>query len=266
MTMKILAIMGSPHKGNSLEITERIEERLRQFGDVEFDYVHLKDVDLQPCRGCFACFIKGEERCPLKDDAAQIRRQIEEADGIILVSPVYAMHVSYLMKRFIDRFAYNLHRPRYFGKYALVVAVTGNIGLGETLTYLKNIATGWGFDCVDQLGYLAAPKNTPLRTIAQRKDRTETAVRRFYAAIKEQKPKKLSFTDHLGFRIMQASYARLEEMSPTDYRHWNERGWLDVRTPYFHDNARGNLAMDLVARFIGWMMGRQIDRAMAKTA
>ena len=37
---KILAIMGSPHKGNSLQATQRIEESLARFGDVEFDYVH----------------------------------------------------------------------------------------------------------------------------------------------------------------------------------------------------------------------------------
>jgi len=40
-SIKILAIVGSPHKGNSLEKTQGIESRLRQFGDVEFEYVHL---------------------------------------------------------------------------------------------------------------------------------------------------------------------------------------------------------------------------------
>ena len=36
--VKILAIMGSPHKGNSLEFTQRIEEQLQQLGDVAFEY------------------------------------------------------------------------------------------------------------------------------------------------------------------------------------------------------------------------------------
>jgi NAD(P)H-dependent FMN reductase len=263
--MKILAIMGSPHRGNSLEITQRIEGKLTELGDVDFEYVHLKDVDLQPCKGCFVCFIQGEERCPLKDDMEAIRQKIDAADGVIFVTPVYSMHVSYLMKQFIDRFAYNLHRPRYFGKYALAVAVTGNIGLKPALKYLRDIADGIGFDCVDQLGYLAAPKNTPLRTIANRKDRTDEVVLKFYRAIAEKRPRKLTFTDHLGFRLMQAAYARLETMSPTDYQHWKERGWLDPETPYFHDNVRRNVLMDLVARLAGWMTGRQIDKALAKS-
>jgi multimeric flavodoxin WrbA len=266
MTIKVLAIMGSPHNGNSLEITQRIEGKLVGLGDVDFEYIHLKDIDLQPCKGCFVCFIKGEDRCPLKDDIEMIRQKVDEADGVIFVSPVYAMHVSYLMKQFIDRFAYNLHRPRYFGKYALAVAVTGNVGMGPTLKYLMDIAGGLGFDCVDQLGYLAAPKNTPLRTIATRKDRTDEVVERFYRAMVEQRPRVLSFTDHLGFRLMQAAYGRLETMSPTDYQYWKEKGWLEKETRYFHDNVRRNGFMDLIARFAGWMTGRQIDKAMAGMA
>ena len=262
--VNILAITGSPHKGNSLDITQRIQTKLESFGDVEFDIVHLKDVDLQPCKGCFVCFIKGEDRCPLKDDMETIRQKMDQADGVIFVTPVYSMHVSYLMKQFIDRFAYNLHRPRYAGKYALAVAVTGNIGLGPTLKYLKDIANGMGFDCVDQLGYLAAPRNTPLRTISTRKDRTDEVVRKFYRAIVEKRPRKLTLMDHLGFRLMQASYARLETMSPTDYKHWKEKGWLEKDARYFHDNVKQNVFMDLIARFIGWMTGRQIDKALTK--
>jgi multimeric flavodoxin WrbA len=264
--MKILAIMGSPHKGNSLEITQRIEDKLAQFGDVEFEYVHLKDIDLQPCKGCFACFIHGEHRCPLKDDGAQIRQKLEAADGVIFVTPVYSMHVSYLLKQFIDRFSYNLHRPRFHGKYALAVAVTGNVGLDETLKYLNGIICGWGFDCVDQLGYRAAPKNTPMRTISSGKDRTGEVVIKFYSAIRERKPRKLTFADHVSYRIMQTVYEKLETMSPTDYAHWKERGWLDKDTPYFYANVKRNIFLDLLARFAGWMTGRQIDKAMAKAA
>ena len=43
--IKVVAIMGSPHKGNSLEVTQRIERRLAQQGDVQFDYIHLKDLE-----------------------------------------------------------------------------------------------------------------------------------------------------------------------------------------------------------------------------
>ena len=262
--MKIVAIMGSPHKGNSLQVTQRIEEQLLQYGDVEFEYVHLKDVNLAPCKGCFVCFIKGEERCPVKDDKERIAQMIEESDGVIFVSPVYSMHVSYLMKGFIDRFACTFHRPRYFGKYALTVAVAGNIGHKETLEYLSAVAYQWGFEVVDELGYRMVPKNTPMRIIARQKDNTDEAVARFYAAIKEKRPKRLTFKDCITFRLMQASYARLETMSPLDYRYWKEKGWLEPETVFFHDNVQANVVKDWVGRSVGWFTGTQIDRAMAQ--
>jgi multimeric flavodoxin WrbA len=264
--MKILAIMGSPHKGNSLEVTQRIEDKLARFGDVEFDYVHLRRVELKPCLGCFACFIRGEERCPVKDDKGMIAQKIEEADGVVFVSPVYSMHVSYLFKGFVDRFACTFHRPCYWGKYALTVAVAGNIGLKETSKYLGDVARAWGFEVVDELGYRMAPKRTPMRAIATQKDRTDEVVHEFYAAIKGKRPQKLTFKDHFTFRIMQASYSRLETMSPTDYRYWKDKGWLESETVYFHDNVKANWLFDRATRVMGWMTGRQIDRAVAQSA
>jgi hypothetical protein len=79
--VKILAIMGSPHKGNSLEFTQRIEEKLQQLGDVDFEYVHLKDVDLEPCKGCFTCFIKGEDRCPPRTTERRLLRRSRRQTG-----------------------------------------------------------------------------------------------------------------------------------------------------------------------------------------
>lgn len=264
--MKILAILGSPHKGNSLQATQRIEEKLGRFGDVEFDYVHLKDVNLEPCKGCFVCFMKGAERCPVKDDKGMIAQKIKEADGVIFVSPVYSMHVSYLFKQFVDRFSCVFHRPCYWGKYALTVAVAGNVGLKETNKYLKDVAMAWGFEVVDGLGYRMAPKNTTMREIAARKDRTDDVVERFYSAIKENKPRRLTFRDHFTFQIMRTSYARLESMSPTDYGYWKEKGWLEPGAVYFHNNVQANWLFDRVTRAMGWMTGRQIDSAIAKSS
>ncbi|MGD9147773.1 MAG: hypothetical protein PVI80_19565, partial [Anaerolineae bacterium] len=118
---------------------------------------------------------------------------------------------------------------------------------------------------VGELGYRAAPRNTTMRAIANGKDRTDEVVEQFHAAIAEQKPTKLTFKDHLAFRLMQASYARLETMSPTDHRYWKEQGWLDRKAAYFHANVRGSVVKDWIARGAGWMTGRQIDRTLADT-
>lgn len=262
--MKILAIMGSPHNGNTLEITQRVEDKLKQLGAVEFEYIHLKDADLKPCKGCFTCFTRGEEYCPLKDDKEKIFRKIEEADGVIFVTPVYSVHVSYLLKIFIDRFAFNFHRPRWFGKYAITLAATAGIGLEETLKYLKMLAVGWGFEFVDQIGLTIPPKNTPMRSLIRKNDRTEEVVRKFYRAIKEKRPRRLTLSDHINFRLMRVIYSKMETMSPTDYQYFKKKGWLRKDAKYFCDNVKRNILEDLIARCIAWVAGHQIDKAIAE--
>ncbi|HOI12433.1 MAG TPA: flavodoxin family protein [Methanoculleus sp.] len=104
--MKILVIMGSPRKGNTYQAAQRIEEVMRSLGDVEFEYLMLRDVGLEPCRGCLTCFTWGEERCPVRDDAPAVGQKLSDADGVIFASPVYGLAVTGLMKTFIDRFSY----------------------------------------------------------------------------------------------------------------------------------------------------------------
>ena len=118
--MKILAIMGSPRKGNTYRAVQRIEENMKAMGEVEFEYLWLKDAGLADCKGCTVCFLKGEQRCPLKDGRKAIEQKMLSVDGVIFASPNYASNVSGLMKTFIDRFAYAGHRPRFYGQYALM--------------------------------------------------------------------------------------------------------------------------------------------------
>jgi len=80
--MKIRAIMGSPKgKGSGYSIVKMIEDRMKTIGDVEFEYLFLKDTNLKLCTGCYTCISKGEDKCPLKDDRAAIEQKLLAADG-----------------------------------------------------------------------------------------------------------------------------------------------------------------------------------------
>ena len=75
--MKVLAIMGSPRKkGNTYKVVQEIEQRMRELGNVEFEYLFLRDANLEPCRGCDNCQPKGEDLCPIDDDREKIEEQI----------------------------------------------------------------------------------------------------------------------------------------------------------------------------------------------
>lgn len=84
-----------------------------------------------------------------------IREEMLNADGLIFVSPVYAHQVTALMKNFIDRFAYVLHRPCFLDKAALIISTTELTGLEDVLDYLEFAARLWGFHVVHKLGIIA---------------------------------------------------------------------------------------------------------------
>lgn len=263
-SMKVVAIQGSPHRGNTYDRVEKLGEILTGLGDVEFEHLALKDVDLKPCQGCFLCFIRGEESCPLKDDRAMIEQKLTRADAVVFASPVYSMHVSYLLKRFVDRLAYTFHRPRYFDKFAVGLGVTAGIGLTEALEYIKMFAGAWGFEYAGELRYVDPPRNSNLPRFAEEKDHTHKVARRLYHLMKTKPPRKLTRTDHLCFHVMRAVYGRMEKYSPTDYAYWKNQGWLEPGIRYFTSHARAGPVKSLYARCIAWLTGRAMDRQAAK--
>ena len=100
--MKVVGISGSSRKnGNTAIIIKTIFEELSKVG-IETELIQLADIDIQPCRACFAC--KGKRNCVFKSDGfSDVFNRMVDADGIILGSPVYSADVSSKMKAFLDR-------------------------------------------------------------------------------------------------------------------------------------------------------------------
>lgn len=225
--MKVLAIMGSPRRnGTGTEVVRAIERRLNARG-VEVETIHLADLDLRSCRGCFNCIRVGEDRCPLRVDVVAIERRIESADGIILVSPGYVQNVSGLMKNFIDRMAYTNHRPRFFGKQMMIVA-NGGAGLDKTMDALR-IAIG-GPEVVSELAYLQLPWPTRPQARVRRERALEREVDRFLEAMvkKDMRP---SFSNYMRFRFFKGASEEVKEWLPADYEFYKDLGeyYYDVK-------------------------------------
>jgi len=262
--MKVVAIQASPHRGNTYDRVERFGEALAALGDVEFEHIALAEYDISPCRGCFICFMKGEAACPIQDDRAAIEEKLASADAVVFATPVHSMHVSTLMKTFVDRLAYTFHRPRYFGKYAVGLAVTGGVGLKETLGYVKMFSGAWGFEYVGELQYTDPPRNTTMPRFINSRDRAEEVAKKLHGLMRSKPPRRLSVDDHLTFHAMRAVYSRLERFSPTDYAYWSGQGWLEPGRSYFTGHARGGFIKSIYPRLVAWIMGRSIDRGLAK--
>jgi multimeric flavodoxin WrbA len=261
-TMKVVAIEGSPHRGNTHARVQQFGDVLCTMGNIEFEHLPLRELEIRPCRGCFVCFLEGEESCPLNDDVATLRDKIEEADATVFATPVYSMHVSYLMKQFVDRFAYTFHRPRYFDKYAVGLAVSGGVGLKEALGYVEMFSGAWGFDYVSGLRYADPPRGSGFPRFAREKDRTREVARRVHYLLMNRPLRRLRRDDYMFFHIMRAVYNRMEPFSPTDYDYWKRMGWLEPGTRYFTPRVKTNALLSLYPRLVAWLMGRAIDRQL----
>lgn len=107
--MKILAFNGSPRKKwNTATLLSRALEGAASQG-AETQLIHLYDLNFKGCISCFSCKMRGGKsygKCAVKDDLTPILAQVEEADAIILGSPVYLGTVSGEMHSFMERLMY----------------------------------------------------------------------------------------------------------------------------------------------------------------
>lgn len=105
--MKVLAINGSPRKkGNTYHALQVMKDTLKNQG-VEVEIFHLGSKPIRGCTACDVCGQKQNKECVFSDDIVNEGiKKMEEADGIILGSPVHFSAMSGAMKSFLDRAFY----------------------------------------------------------------------------------------------------------------------------------------------------------------
>lgn len=107
--MKVLAFNGSARKNwNTATLLEKaLEGAASQGADTEL--IHLYDLRYTGCKSCFACKTKDGKsygRCAAQDDLTPILAKVEDADALILGSPIYYGTISGEMKSFMERLAF----------------------------------------------------------------------------------------------------------------------------------------------------------------
>ncbi len=258
--MKIIVIMGSPRKGNTLRACEEFKKHLQEICPAEFEYVWLKDARIEPCTGCFVCFPLGEERCPHRgDDIAVIEQKMLDADGVIFATPVYSWNVSGQMKMFIDRISYIGHRPRFFQKKAFCLVTTGIMGADDVLKYLQTTAWAWGFEPAGTVGLITPngiipPDRTDLNNRLLKK-----AAKTFAAALLRTTPIRPGIMDVIHFYAMRGNFSQIETISPADYQYWKSRGWLSPGATWFLD-----VPLNPLYRVLGRIVEMNAARAFRK--
>lgn len=103
--MKMTVITGSPHKaGTSSLLADRFIEGAEKAGHTVFRFDAAFE-DVHPCIGCDRCEMNGP--CIYKDGMDELHPQLEAADLVALVTPLYFWGMSAQLKAVVDRFYSN---------------------------------------------------------------------------------------------------------------------------------------------------------------
>ena len=99
--MKVLMLNGSPRKdGNTSIALKEMEQTFAKEG-IETETVQVGNKNI---RGCIACnFCKDNGRCVFDDAVNQLAPKFEEADGLVIASPVYYASANATLIACLDR-------------------------------------------------------------------------------------------------------------------------------------------------------------------
>lgn len=233
---KITVFIGTQQKNTTYQAVQEFIANLKALTELDYEYVFLSDYQLEYCKGCKLCFNKGEEYCPLKDDRDLLIEKINNSDGVIFATPNYSFQVTALMKNFLDRMAFILHRPRFFGKAFMPIVTQGIYGGASILKYLDNIGKGLGFNvakgcCLRTL--------EPITELQQKKITKEIkkASTRFYKELMSPMPSTPSLFRLIIFRMSRTSIIESLDEKYKDYPYYKEKGWFT--SDYYYDTTLG---------------------------
>jgi multimeric flavodoxin WrbA len=138
--MRLLIALGSPRKNGNSEILSQHVAKGFEKGGGSVETVRLNSLNLSPCQGCGGCERTGV--CIIEDDMAAIYEQVDLADRVLVVSPVYFYGLTAQTKIFIDRF-----QARWSRRYLLNIRFRQD---EHRKGYLLSVAATKGakvFDC-----------------------------------------------------------------------------------------------------------------------
>ena len=153
---KIYAINGSPRKnGNTAQLLQKALEGAASAG-AEVKLIQLADLNFSGCRSCFTCkkLANPSPGCVLKDDLAEILKELLQADGIIMGSPIYFGAETGLYRNFLERLFFPM--LRYTNPPSSRAEKRIDFGFIYTMNVPENVMDEYGYNA-----YLQSQSQTP---------------------------------------------------------------------------------------------------------
>ena len=174
----------------------------------------------------------------MKDDRDLLIEKMMVSDGVVFASPNYSFQVSAIMKTFLDKLGFALHRPRFFGKSFTSIVAQGIYGGGKIVDYLDFVGNGLGFNTV---------KGSCITTLEPMTDKQQNKIdrilaaqaRRYHASLEKPGYPVPTLIDLMIFRMSRTKMQLMLDESFRDYTYYAEKGWFD--SDYYYPAHLGPL-------------------------
>lgn len=228
--MKTVIIHGQNHNGSTCHIAKQLADKI---GGETSEFFLLRDFG-DFCCGCTQCFTKHETKCPHYERLSPITQAIDEADVIILASPVYVYHATGAMKAFLDHYGWRwmVHRPdeRMFKKQGVCISTAAGAGTRSTNKDMADSLFFWGVPKIYKYGIGVAA--TSWDGVPEKKKRRVEKATDSIAdkIIKRNGRVKPGIKTKGFFHIMRM--LQKNGWNEADMNYWKAKGWTDNNRPW----------------------------------
>ena len=105
--MKVLMINGSPRKNGNTSIALEEMKKVFEAEKIDAEIVQVGNKEVRGCIACGRCAALG--KCVFDDVVNELASKFEEADGLVIASPVYYASANATLIAVLDRLFYSSH-------------------------------------------------------------------------------------------------------------------------------------------------------------
>jgi len=143
--MKVLMINGSPRQGSNSGVALEEMKKIFEEAGIECTEVVLGNKAIRGCIACNSCADTG--KCVFDDEVNKLAPLFEEADGLVIASPVYYASANATLIAFLDRLFYSTHFDKTM-KVGASIACARRSGCTATFDQLNKYFTISGMPVV----------------------------------------------------------------------------------------------------------------------
>lgn len=103
--MKVLMLNGSPRANGNTALALKELQKVFAAEGIEVETVQLGNKPIRGCVACGGCYKAG--RCVLDDSLEELAAKFQEADGLVVASPVYYASANATLIAALDRLFYS---------------------------------------------------------------------------------------------------------------------------------------------------------------